>query len=47
MFHLPSELVSYIYEFDPTYRIVFNEVLGELLILAEYMADRKERHLFY
>lgn len=27
MYHLPEELVRYIYEFDNTYREIFNEVL--------------------
>lgn len=40
MFHLPKDLISYIYEFDGTYREVYNNVM---ISLRKYNMETMEK----
>ena len=42
-FSLPEEIIRYIYEFDTTYRDIFNEILKEI----EYLQIYQYKNLFY
>ena len=42
-FSLPEEILRYIYEFDNTYRNIFNEILKEI----EYIQIYQYKNLFY
>ena len=42
-FSLPEEIIRYIYEFDNTYRDIFNEILKEI----EYIQIYQYKNLFY
>jgi len=30
MFHLPRELISYIFEYDNTYKVIYNDVINDM-----------------
>lgn len=42
-FSLPEEIIRYIYEFDNTYRDIFNEILKDI----EYIQIYQYKNLFY